>query len=325
MTFSRNVFLPLTNVCVNRCDYCSFYAPLSDDALMEPDAVQHILMRGKAFNCTEALFTFGEHPDSVPEFTNLLLRKTGHKSILEYCYEMSEYAIYCGLLPHTNAGILTSDEMEMLRPVTASMGLMLETTAHVPAHRNSPGKKPELRIQMMADAGRLKIPFTTGILLGIGESRNDHIESLEAIAALHKQYHHIQECIIQNFCPDPKNNMRDYPSASEETIADAIVLAREILPQDIAIQIAPNLTNAENLIRYGVHDLGGISPVTIDYINPAHPWPQIDELKKLVGSNTLRERLCIYPQYIEKGWYSKKLAPLIQRLNNQIATRTDNN
>ena len=318
ITFSRNVFLPLTNVCANRCGYCSFHAPVGRDALMPPDDVFHTLAQGAAFRCTEALFTFGEKPDTVPGFSSLLKKSTGYSSILEYCYAMSEHAIKCGLLPHTNAGILTADEMEMLRPVTASMGLMLETTAIVPAHANSPGKDPERRIEMIADAGYLKIPFTTGILLGIGESKTDHVASLETIAALHKEYGHIQECIIQNLCPGVGTEMEHVPPASESDIADVLVRANEILPSDIAIQIPPNLANAKNLIPYGVDDLGGISPITIDYINPEHPWPQIEELTTLVGDNTLQERLCVYPQYIEKGWYSNHLASLIHTLNEQI-------
>jgi FO synthase subunit 1 len=223
------------------------------------------------------------------------------------------------LLPHTNAGILTADEMEMLRPVTASMGLMLETTAVVPAHANSPGKDPECRIEMIADAGHLKIPFTTGLLLGIGESEKDHIASLEIISALHKEYGHIQECIIQNFCPSVGTEMEYFPCACENDIANVILLAHEILPSDIALQIAPNLANAKSLIPYGVDDLGGISPITIDYINPEHPWPQMEELTVLVGDSVLQERLCIYPQYIEKGWYSRHLASLIHTLSEQIA------
>ena len=318
ITFSRNVFLPLTHVCANKCAYCSFYAPVGSDALMSPDEVFHILKQGAAFHCTEALFTFGEQPDTVSGFSSLLKQSTGYSSMLEYCYAMSEYAISCGLLPHTNAGILTADEMEMLRPVTASMGLMLETTAIVPAHRNSPGKDPDTRIEMIATAGRLKIPFTTGLLLGIGEKREDHIESLEAISALHKTYGHIQECIIQNFCPGAGTEMEHSPPAQNTVIADVIRLAHEILPTDIAIQIPPNLADAKALISYGVDDLGGVSPVTIDYINPEHPWPQIEELAALIGDNILQERLCIYPQYITKGWYSPHLSPLIHTLNAQI-------
>jgi FO synthase subunit 1 len=177
---------------------------------------------------------------------------------------------------------------------------------------------------MIADAGRLKIPFTTGILLGIGEKRNDHIESLETISALHKEYGHIQECIIQNFCPGAGTEMGHLPPASEDVIVDVVKLANQILPSDIAIQIPPNLANAKALIPYGVDDLGGVSPVTIDYINPEHPWPQIEKLAALVGDNILQERLCIYPQYIEKGWYSKHLSSLIHTLSTRIKVHHSN-
>jgi len=324
ITFSRNVFLPLTHVCANKCGYCSFHAPVGSDALLAPDTVLQTLAYGAALNCTEALFTFGEQPDRVSGFTSLLKQVTGHSSMLEYCYAMSEHAIRYGLLPHTNAGILTADEMEMLKPVTASMGLMLETTAVLSAHTHSPGKDPARRIEMIADAGRLKIPFTTGILLGIGEKRNDHIESLETISALHKEYCHIQECIIQNFCPGAGTEMGHLPPASEDIIVDVVTLANQILPSDIAIQIPPNLANAKALIPYGIDDLGGVSPVTIDYINPEHPWPQIEELAALVGDNILQERLCIYPQYIEKGWYSKHLSSLIHTLSTRIKVQHSN-
>ena len=206
ITFSKNVFLPLTSVCRNRCGYCSFRTPVQDGCIMLPDEVEALLVRGKESGCTEALFTFGEHPEEEPGFS-AYLEKTGYDAILDYCEAMCRLAIRYGILPHTNAGILTYDEMNRLRTVNASMGLMLETTARIPAHNGSKGKSPEVRLAMMDDAGKLKIPFTTGLLLGIGETVADREESLVAIRDIHRKYGHIQEIILQNFCPKDNTPM----------------------------------------------------------------------------------------------------------------------
>jgi FO synthase subunit 1 len=314
ITFSRNVFLPLTTVCRNRCGYCCFRSPVRDGCIMEPGLVKETLVRGSALGCTEALFTFGERPEEEPGFTEHLAR-LGYRSILEYCYAMCEEAIAAGLLPHTNAGVLTYDEMAHLKEVNASMGIMLETTARLDAHRSSPGKDPALRIAMMENAGELRIPFTTGILLGIGETMEDREESLAAIRDLHKRYGHIQEVIVQNFCPVEGTPMANVRPIGYGEYCATVRLARGILPSDIAVQIPPNLADASRLIACGVNDLGGVSPLTIDYVNPDHPWPEIQKLREIVGNAVLRERLCIYPQYIEKGWYSSRLAALISRLH----------
>ncbi|HOX35497.1 MAG TPA: 7,8-didemethyl-8-hydroxy-5-deazariboflavin synthase subunit CofG [Methanoregulaceae archaeon] len=318
ITFTRNVFLPLTTVCRNRCGYCGFRTPVQDGCLMMPDAVERLLVRGAALGCTEALFTFGERPDLEPGFA-AYLENTGWTNFLTYVVAMCRKGIAAGLLPHTNAGVLTYGEMEVLREVNASMGIMLETTAEVPAHRSSPGKKPEVRLAMMEDAGKLKIPFTTGLLLGIGETPADREDSLNAIRDIHRRYGHIQEIIIQNFCPKAGTGMSGYPVPSPQEICATIRLAREILPQEIAIQIPPNLADARALIPCGVDDLGGISPVTVDYINPEHPWPAIDSLKSIAGNAELVERLCIYPRFIEKGWFHPSMKPLITRLAHSTA------
>ncbi len=282
------------------------------DALRTMDA-------GASLGCTEALFTFGERPGRVPGF-DAVLSRIGYTDILDYLYDLSLAAIERGLLPHTNAGILSYEELDRLRGVNASMGLMLETTADLPAHRNSPGKDPAIRIDMIENAGRLAIPFTTGILVGIGETAEDREESLSVIRDLHLRYGHIQEVIVQNFRPKPGTPMEGAPVPGTDELCATITLAREILPPDVAVQIPPNLTDASHLIGCGVDDLGGISPLTIDYVNPERPWPQIDELRRVAGDARLRERLCIYPQYIEKGWYPPLLKPLIQRLAERIST-----
>jgi len=322
LTFSKNVFLPLTTVCRNRCGYCSFRTPVQDGCVMAPAVVEKTLKDGAALGCTEALFTFGERPENEPGFA-ALLAPSGYATILDYCEAMCGKAIACGILPHTNAGILTYEEMERLRPVNASMGLMLETTAEIPAHATSAGKSPEVRLAMMEDAGKLKIPFTTGLLLGIGETMNDREDSLFAIRDLHKRYGHIQEIIIQNFCPKPGTPLGASKVPTTDEVAATIRMAKDILPPDIAVQIPPNLIDAGLLIECGVDDLGGISPLTIDYVNPEHPWPAFDELQRIAGTARLRERLCIYPQYIERGWFDPGMQPLINRLAQRVQVRSE--
>jgi 7,8-didemethyl-8-hydroxy-5-deazariboflavin synthase len=321
ITYSRNVFLPLTTVCRNRCGYCSFRTPVQPGCLMPQADVERTLRNGAAAGCTEALFTFGEHPEEEPGFVPLI-RAAGYATILDYCEAMCRNAIGCGILPHTNAGIMTCEEMERLRPFNASMGLMLETTAEIPAHATSKGKSPDVRLAMIEDAGKLKIPFTTGLLLGIGETMADREDSLFAIRDLHKRYGHIQEIIIQNFCPKPGTPLAGSPLPTTDEICATIRMAKDILPSDIAVQIPPNLVDAAALISCGVDDLGGVSPLTIDYINPDHPWPAMDELKRIAGEAVLRERLCIYPQYIERGWFHSDLQPLINRLSQTVQQRS---
>ncbi len=320
ITYSRNVFIPLTFVCRNRCGYCTFRREAGPGCLLSPKEVTGIIQRGSAAGCTEALFTFGEKPEGEDGFMPYL-RGAGYESILGYCHEMSRVAIDAGILPHTNAGILTPEEMTDLKEVNASMGLMLETCADIPAHAGSPGKKPEVRIEMIEEAGKLRIPFTTGLLLGIGETRQDREDSLHVIADLHRRYDHIQEVIIQNFCPKPGTRMACVPGASAEVLKDTVRMATEILPDDISIQIPPNLAEIREILPSGVTDLGGVSPVTIDYVNPEHPWPAIEELKETARGYILRERLCIYPKYIKKGWYPECLRDLIIRLEDRISTR----
>ena len=319
ITFSKNIFLPLTSVCANACGYCSFKEPVQDGCIMRQDDVKKVIRRGAEFGCTEALFTFGEHPEKERGFTEHL-KRFGFSSILEYAYEMGKYALSCGLLPHTNAGVMSEEEMLYLREVNASMGLMLETTADVAAHAHSPTKDPTVRIEMIDTAGKLKIPFTTGLLLGIGETREDRIESLEVIRELYLKHKHIQEVIIQNFCPKVGTDMADIPGAAVETLSDTLQLAAEILPKEISIQIPPNLSDAGRILQYGVTDLGGVSPVTIDYINPEHPWPALDELNDLVSSAgyKLSERLCVYEKYCNAEWIDERILPLVEVLKKKV-------
>jgi len=320
ITYSRNVFLPLTSVCTNKCSYCCFRTPVKEGCLMRPEDVIATLDHGAKMGCTEALFTFGERPGEEPGFT-ACLEAIGYHDILDYCYDLCSAALERGILPHTNAGILTYEEMERLSEVNASMGLMLETTAEVPAHRNSPGKDPAVRIEMIENAGKLKIPFTTGLLLGIGETERDREQSLEVIRDLHLKYGHIQEVIVQNFCPKAGTEMENVPAIGSDEIAATIRMAREILPDDVSVQIPPNLADAKRLISCGVNDLGGVSPLTIDYVNPEHPWPEIERLQEIAAPALLKERLCVYKQYIDMGWCRPAVEGVARRLWQEIQKR----
>ncbi|WP_048107299.1 7,8-didemethyl-8-hydroxy-5-deazariboflavin synthase CofG [Methanosarcina barkeri] len=316
MTYSKNVFVPVTNICRNRCGYCGFRREPGQPGarLMKPEEIFPVLEKGVKAGCTEALFTFGEYAEEVSEYRKWL-KELGYSSTLEYLLFLCETAINAGILPHTNAGIMTRSELKALKPLNASMGIMLESTATLEAHKDCPGKLPELRLNTIREAGKLLIPYTTGLLVGIGEERKDRIESLEAIASLHKEYGHIQEVIIQNFTPKPGTPMENFPAPSIEEMTDTICLARQILPSDIAVQVAPNLVDPKALIAKGVTDLGGISPLTIDWINPEAEWPDVKDLQRKLNPILLRERLPIYPRYVKKMWYSDRIGELIEQLS----------
>ncbi len=281
---------------------------------MKPEEVFPILENGVKAGCTEALFTYGEYAEEVPEYRKWL-KELGYSSTLEYLLFLCETAIDIGILPHTNAGIMTRSELKALKPLNASMGLMLESTATLDAHKDCPGKLPELRLNTIREAGKLQIPYTTGLLVGIGEKRTDRIESLEAIAGLHREYGHIQEVIIQNFAPKAGTPMENFPAPSIEEMIDTICLARQVLPPDVAVQVAPNLIDPKALLAKGVTDLGGISPLTIDWINPEAEWPDVKDLQGKLKPILLRERLPIYPQYVEKEWYSNRIGGLTEQLS----------
>ncbi len=321
VTFSRNVFIPLTNACRNRCAYCGFRS--DEHRLMMPNDVRSLLAKAK--NASEALFTFGEKPDVYDDIKQKL-KSMGYSSFLEYVRDMNELAVRMGLLPHTNAGVLSYNELKMLKPWNASMGLMLEQAVELECHALSPGKKPEVRIKTIKNAGKLQIPFTTGILVGIGETHYDRIYSLEVIADIHENYGHIQEVIIQGFSPKKGTPMENWKPPSNEELLRVVKDARGILPKDVPIQIPPNLVrDVYPFIKAGARDLGGISEVTPDYINPEHPWPSIDELKaSLRGEFLLRERLPIYPKFVRLGWFSDEISSLIRKLADEEGFRCSN-
>lgn len=315
VTFSRNVFIPLTNICRNRCGYCGFRRDIGhpEAKLLLPAEVTDILKRGARSGCSEALFTFGERPEEVDGFMPLL-NELGYGSIIDYLAELCRLATAHGLLPHSNPGVIEREELEKLKPCNASMGLMVETTGIIDAHKGCSGKDPGKRIETIRAAGELGIPFTTGILVGIGETREDRISSIHAIRDIHEEYGHIQEVIVQNFIPKPGTRMASlYPPGVEEMIK-TVLMARKNLPEDIAIQVSPNLIHPKELVRCGANDLGGISPETIDYINPESLWPSLLELQGMVDV-PLRERLPIYPRYIKEKWYGKGISPLIHKLS----------
>ncbi len=314
VTFSRNVFIPLTNVCRNKCGYCGFRRDIGhpEAKLLSADEVKAILSRGAQAGCSEALFTFGERPEEVEGFSAWLSR-LGYDNIIDYLIDLCKLSLRIGLLPHSNPGILEKRDLEKLKPFNASMGLMLETAGTVKAHESCLGKIPGTRIKTIEYAGELKIPFTTGILIGIGETWDDRLRSLRIISEIYERFGHIQEVIIQNFIPKAGTKMAPQPAPGINEMIRTVSMAREILPDDVAIQVSPNLIPPEELVKCGASDLGGISPETIDYINPESPWPDIKELQAMINS-PLRERLPIYPQFVKKRWYSDEIAPLIREL-----------
>ena len=316
ITFSPKVFLPLTNLCKNRCSYCSFRkgATQAGAWTMTPPEVASQLDRARLAGCAEALFCLGDKPESAFPTYRETLAGFGFEGTVDYLCASADVALAHGLLPHTNAGILTYDDMARLKENNVSLGLMLETASDrlcgpgMP-HEHAPDKRPDVRIRMIDEAGQLAIPFTTGILIGIGETRRERIEALLAIRALHEKHGHIQEVIVQNFRATPKVPMRNHHEPDDIEIAHAIAMARLILPEDVSLQAPPNLNAANHqsegaamLLNAGINDFGGISPVTPDYINPRHPWPQLESLADVCMREgyTLFPRLPIYDRYIDK-------------------------
>jgi FO synthase subunit 1 len=311
VTYSKNVFIPLTKNCRNRCAYCGFR--VDEPHLMSPSEVKSLL--AKVRDAREALFTFGERPDETYLEIRQKLRDYGFSDFIDYVISMNRLAIEFGLLPHTNAGILRHDELKKLKSLNASMGLMLEQAVELECHAESPGKKPEVRVKTIKDAGKLSIPFTTGILVGIGETSYDREYSLEVIAEIHKNYGHIQEAIIQNFKPKKGTPMENTSPPSAEEMLETVKAARRILPDDVTVQIPPNLVeDIYPFIKAGARDVGGISEVTHDYINPESPWPSLSKIERsLKGEFVLRERLPVYPKYVKLKWYGAALEELIQK------------
>ncbi|MEM9611047.1 MAG: bifunctional FO biosynthesis protein CofGH [Actinomycetota bacterium] len=304
VTYSPKVFIPLTQLCRDRCHYCTFAQPPArlDHPFLTPDEVVKIAVAGAAVGCHEALFTLGERPEERYPVAAEWLAEHGFESTVDYLVAMCRLVLdETGLLPHANAGALFPDELARLREVSPSQGMMIETLADIRAHHGSPDKEPARRLATLEAAGELAIPFTTGILVGIGETRADRVEALQAIADSHRRHGHVQEVIVQNFLPKAGTAMHNHRPCPPDEYLDAIALARHILPPDIHLQAPPNLSDDFGvLLDAGIDDWGGVSPVTADHVNPERPWPDLDRLAEVTeaSGHALAPRLTAHPEYV---------------------------
>ena len=302
ITYSRKVFLPLTNLCADYCGYCAFRRDPREEGAhtMTPDEILALVAQAERLGCTEALFSLGDKPEArFPEMKDIL-RRLGYKSTLHYLEAMCELVLrHSRLLPHANPGLMSASWINRLAAVSPSLGLMLETTSRGlleagGAHEHAPDKIPVRRLQVLNEAGKQQVPFTTGILIGIGETLDDRVDALFAIRDMHQQYGHIQEVIVQNFRAKTSIPMRDWPEPSEDDLLRTVAVARLILGGKMNVQAPPNLfaPNFSRLLDAGINDWGGISPLTPDFINPERPWPH------LRAGFTLKQRLPVYPEFI---------------------------
>ena len=327
ITYSRKVFIPLTRLCRDRCGYCTFVTVPGrlDSPYLSPDEVIEIAAGGAALGCKEALFTLGDRPEDRWPQARQWLDAHGYDDTLSYVRAMAIRVLEeTGLLPHLNPGVLTWQDFQRLKPVAPSMGMMLETTARRlytergGPHFGSPDKDPAVRLRVLEDAGRSSVPFTTGILIGIGETVAERADSIFAIRGVAREYRGIQEVIVQNFRAKPDTKMRGVPDADLEDLAATIAVARLVLGPGARIQAPPNLIGDEYpmILAAGIDDWGGVSPLTPDHVNPERPWPQIDELaeRTAAGGFTLHERLTIYPGYLREPWLDPRVAPHVAAL-----------
>jgi FO synthase len=321
VTYSRKVFIPLTRLCRDRCHYCTFaITPGRLPApFLERDEVVAIARAGADLGCKEALFTLGDRPEDRWPAAAQWLEEHGHSSTLDYVRACAIAVLEeTGLLPHLNPGVMSWEELQRLKPVAPSMGMMLESTAtrlwSEPGgpHFGSPDKDPAVRLRVLEDAGRLSIPFTTGVLIGIGETTTELAESLFAIRRVARAYGHVQEVIVQNFRAKPDTAMARTPDAELDALVAAVAVARIVLGPGMRIQAPPNLVDSEHgrLLAAGIDDWGGVSPLTPDHVNPERPWPHVDDLRRICADNgfTLVERLTAYPKYLSEPWLDPRLA-----------------
>ncbi|MFJ6580716.1 bifunctional FO biosynthesis protein CofGH [Streptomyces sp. NPDC004288] len=333
VTYSKSVFIPLTRLCRDKCHYCTFVTvpgKLRRDGhgmFMSPDEVLDIARRGAEAGCKEALITLGDKPEDRWPEAREWLDAHGYDDTIAYVRAMAIRILEeTGLLPHLNPGVLSWTDFQRLKPVAPSMGMMLETTAtrlwSEPGgpHHGSPDKEPAVRLRVLEDAGRSSVPFTSGLLLGIGETLEERAESLFALRRIARAYHSIQELIIQNFRAKPDTAMRGMPDAELDDLVATVAVARIIMGPSACLQAPPNLVDSayERLIAAGIDDWGGVSPLTIDHVNPERPWPQIEELaaRSAAAGFELRERLCVYPEFVTRGepWLDPRLLPHVRAL-----------
>jgi FO synthase len=333
ITFSPKVFIPLTMLCRDRCGYCTFAQPPArlQAPYLTPEQVLRIASDGARMGCHEALFTLGERPEERYDVARTWLREHGYDSTVHYLHAMAKLVLTeTGLLPHANAGALYEDELRLLAEVSPSQGMMLETLRDdLPCHRGAPDKVPSRRLATLDTAGRLGIPFTTGILVGIGENRADRIEALEAIARSHAQHGHVQEVIVQNFLPKPGTGMQHEAPCPEDEYLWSIAAARVLLPPEIHLQAPPNLSDDFGvLLDAGIDDWGGVSPVTLDHVNPERPWPALERLREVTEAKgfALAPRLTVYPEFVREPerWLQSALRfPVMDRSDAEGLGRDD--
>lgn len=334
ITYSKKVFLPITTLCRDRCHYCIFVdtpgklLKKGKDAYLSPEQILDVARQGAQMGCKEVLFTLGDRPEERWPVAREWLTEHGYSSTIDYVLAMSRLVLEeTGLLPHLNPGVMTWSELQRLRPYAPSMGMMLETTSRSlwsepgGAHFGSPDKDPALRLRVLEDAGRSRIPFTTGILLGIGETMRDRAESLFAIRDSHERWGHVQETIVQNFRTKSGTAMQNEPDLATQEYVAAVAVARLVMGADAHIQAPPNLTEPDELhllVRAGIDDWGGVSPLTPDHVNPERPWPQLDDLARMTAAagHRLEERLTAHPTYVNGGedWIDERLRPFVTAL-----------
>jgi 7,8-didemethyl-8-hydroxy-5-deazariboflavin synthase len=330
ITYSRKVFINLVNLCRDTCSYCTYKKEPNDTSktMMTPEQVLAIAEAGRQFHCTEALFVTGEKPEQKYLEAKAWLKSVRCSSTVEYINELSEMVLKkTGLLPHTNAGSLTKKDMSLLKETNVSLGMMLESSSQrltekgMP-HEKAPSKNPKVRMKALEDAGRLRIPLTTGLLIGIGESPEELVNSLFTIKEINQKYGHIQEIIMQNFAPKPETWMGKFSPPAYDYFIKSIAIARIVMPE-LNIQVPPNLTPNffGKYLDAGINDWGGISPVTIDYVNPEFPWPSIESVKEVTENRgyKFRARLPVYPEFIEKdnGFIKERLKNYVKLISDE--------